>query len=80
MGSMWARSDIVHSVQVNATACYSRRHAGFDHSGVPLVRVAVTGATGVFFTGGDQMRITTVVGGSRVNNNLNPDFQLGYTR
>src|ERR1700742_3201669 len=47
MGSMWARSDIVHSVQINATACYSRRHDDFDHSGVPRVRVAVTGATGV---------------------------------
>jgi cyanophycinase len=38
---------------------------------------AVTDATGVFFTGGDQMRVTTVVGGSRVDSALHTRLDEG---
>src|SRR3954471_18768721 len=43
----------------------SREQANGDHAVTLLER-----ATGVFFTGGDQLRIATVIGGSRVDSLL----------
>jgi cyanophycinase len=41
------------------------------------VDAALTGATGVFFTGGDQQRITTVIGGTRADSVLQGLLQAG---
>jgi cyanophycinase len=38
-----------------------------EHASSPEAAAAIMTATGVFFTGGDQRRITTVLGGSRVD-------------
>jgi cyanophycinase len=42
-----------------------------------LAVAAIERATGVFFTGGDQLRITTVVGGSRVDSALHARLAEG---
>ncbi|MER7001659.1 cyanophycinase [Dactylosporangium sp. NPDC000555] len=44
-----------------------------------LAVAAVERATGVFFTGGDQLRITTVVGGSKVDSALHARLAEGMT-
>jgi cyanophycinase len=41
-----------------------------DHASSPEAAAAIMTATGVFFTGGDQIRITTVLGGSKVDSVL----------
>ena len=41
------------------------------------VAAALAGATGVFFTGGDQQRITTVIGGTRADSALQALLQAG---
>ncbi len=41
-----------------------------EHASNPEAAAAIMTATGVFFTGGDQRRITTVLGGSRVDSVL----------
>jgi cyanophycinase len=41
-----------------------------EHASSPDSAAAIMTATGVFFTGGDQRRITTVLGGSRVDSVL----------
>jgi cyanophycinase len=41
-----------------------------DHASSPEAAATVLGASGVFFTGGDQVRITTVLGGSKVDSVL----------
>lgn len=43
----------------------------------PGVAAALTGATGVFFTGGDQQRIPTVIGGTRTDSELQALLQAG---
>jgi cyanophycinase len=43
----------------------------------PGVQAALTGATGVFFTGGDQQRITAVIGGTRADLALQALLQAG---
>jgi cyanophycinase len=43
----------------------------------PGVPATLTGATGVFFTGGDQQRITTVIGGTRADSELQALLQAG---
>ncbi|MEV6928676.1 cyanophycinase [Dactylosporangium sp. NPDC051485] len=50
----------------------SREDANSD-----LAMAAIERATGVFFTGGDQLRITTVVGGSRVDSALHARLAEG---
>jgi cyanophycinase len=41
-----------------------------DHASSPEAAATIQGASGVFFTGGDQVRITTVLGGSKVDSVL----------
>jgi cyanophycinase len=41
-----------------------------DHASSPEAAATILGATGVFFTGGDQVRITTILGGSKVDSVL----------
>ena len=41
-----------------------------EHASGPEAAAAIMTATGVFFTGGDQLRITTTLGGSRVDSVL----------
>jgi cyanophycinase len=41
-----------------------------EHASSPEAAASIMTATGVFFTGGDQRRITTVLGGSRVDSVL----------
>jgi len=41
-----------------------------DHASSPEAAATILGASGVFFTGGDQVRITTVLGGSKVDSVL----------
>jgi cyanophycinase len=41
-----------------------------EHSSSPEAAAAIMTATGVFFTGGDQVRITTVLGGSKADSVL----------
>jgi cyanophycinase len=43
----------------------------------PGVAAALAGASGVFFTGGDQQRITTVIGGTRADSELQALLQAG---
>jgi cyanophycinase len=43
----------------------------------PDVQTALAGATGVFFTGGDQQRITTVIGGTLADSELQALLQTG---
>ncbi len=50
----------------------SREHANSEEAVAALER-----ATGVFFTGGDQLRITTVVGGSKVDLTLHARLSEG---
>lgn len=37
----------------------------------------IEGATGIFFTGGDQLRVTSTIGGTRVNEALNGAYRSG---
>ncbi|GIG64503.1 cyanophycinase [Phytomonospora endophytica] len=57
---------------VEALRLEHREQANSDHA-VALLR----SATGVFFTGGDQLRITTVLGGSRVDTILHERAEDG---
>lgn len=41
-----------------------------EHASSPEAAAAIMTATGVFFTGGDQVRITTILGGSKVDSVL----------
>jgi cyanophycinase len=50
-----------------------------DHASSPEAAAAVHTASGVFFTGGDQTRITTVLGGSKVDSVLHRRVAEGMT-
>lgn len=50
----------------------SRREAGYEQHAL-----AVNEATGIFFTGGDQLRITSLLGGTRVYQALHEAYQRG---
>jgi cyanophycinase len=65
--------------EIEYQAAFSRLGAGRvtplritdrDHASSPEAAATILGASGVFFTGGDQVRITTVLGGSKVDSVL----------
>lgn len=48
-----------------------------DQAADPVIRTAVQTATGIFFTGGAQLRITTTLGGTPLLSDLHTAFQRG---
>lgn len=48
-----------------------------DQADDPVSTGIIEGATGVFFTGGDQLRITSTIGGTRVNEALSEAYRSG---
>lgn len=48
-----------------------------DRADDPESSSIIEGATGIFFTGGDQLRITSTIGGTRVNQALSDAYRSG---